>query len=95
MGNKAEEQENRRCGHDRFRSHIGHISTRRDNGASSEGRRRAVRVQITCIIHKPGFLWGEGRNGLAPEVPTWSLRPSRPSPLKHSLIPSLQLKIYE
>jgi integrase/recombinase XerD len=37
---------------------------------------------LACIIHKPGFIWGEGRNGLAPEVPLWSLRPSRPSPLE-------------
>jgi len=33
-------------------------------------------IELTCIIHKPGSIWGEGRDGLAPEVPTWSLRPS-------------------
>jgi len=51
--------------------------------------------RTTCIIHKPDSIWGEGRNGLAPEVPLWSLHPSRPSPLEHSWIPSLQHKIYE
>ncbi len=36
------------------------------------------------IILKPGSIWGEGRNGLAPGVRLRLFFPIRPSPLKET-----------